>query len=551
MLVSSAFFGVAFLFIAFRLADVMILREFSGWTASKVSSSTSTLSRQEILDRNGEVIATTLSTASIYANPKVILDAKEAAMTLSKILPHSDYNSLLKKLQTKRGFIWLARHVSPALMHEVTLLGIPGIYAQKEEKRVYPHGSLFSHVLGCCGVDNEGLSGLEKFFDKLLKEASAPLVTSLDLKAQHVVFDELSRAIEHYEALGGNAIVLEIPTGKIVAMVSKPDFDPNTSNDRGGAATFNRNTLGVYECGSVFKILNTAIALETKTATLNTRYDATHPIRVGRFNIKDFKGKNRILDVREAFIYSSNIAHAKMALDIGAKLQQEYLERFGMMKSPTIELPEIGPPLVPKTWRDVTVMTVSYGYGISVSPLQVAIAMSAVLRNGVMKPATLLETPVHSSVRRSSCADGVPVISPKISQNIRDLMRLVMTDGTARSANVPGYDVIGKTGTAYKIQAKGYTENARITSFIGAFPHHAPRYLLLIMLDDPKPVKATKEHKGTYGYATAGWNAAPTAGRMIVRLAPILGVSPVESESSSSLSETSGHLIQVNGTKRG
>ena len=539
MIVSSGFFGVIFLFVVLRLADVMIWRDFDakpspsskwGEIGGADAPYANPFSRQEILDCNGEVIATTLSTSSVYANPKILLNVEEAALKLSQILPDLDYKTLLKKLQLNRGFVWIARHISPDLQHAVTLLGLPGIYIQKEEKRVYPHGSLFSHTLGYCGMDNEPLAGLEKFCNKELEGHEGPLVTSLDLKAQHVVFDELSYAVEHYKAEGGNAIVIEIPTGKIRAMVSLPDFDPNSSANRSGIATFNRNTLGVYECGSVLKILNTAIALETKTATLQSHYDASCPIKIGRFKIDDFRGKYRVMDVQEGFVLSSNILHAKMALDIGAERQKYYLEKFGFMNTPQLELPELGAPILPQTWREITVMTIAYGYGISVSPLQVVAAMAGILNNGIMVPATLLE---KTSTQKQKSRT---IISKKTSQKIKDLMRLVVTIGTAKTANVPGYDVIGKTGTAHKVQAKGYSKKARITSFVGAFPYHAPRYLVLIMLDDPKPIE------GTHGYATGGWNVAPTAGRLIARLAPLLGVPPVEKESAES---SLGNFIDV------
>lgn len=525
ILVSSAGFGVLFLFLALRLADIMIWRDFDqrprpsqDCMLSRHHSGFPLFSRQDILDCRGEVIATTLSTSSIYANPKIILDHKEAALRLSQVLPDTDYNTILRKLETDRGFVWIARHISPALQHAIMLLGIPGVYVQKDEKRVYPHGSLFSHVLGYCGVDNDALAGMEKSCTQVIESSYKPLITSLDLRAQHVLFDELSYAVKHYEADGANAILMEIPTGKIRAMVSLPDFDPHAPSNSDGHSTFNRNTLGVYECGSVFKIANTAIALETNTATLFTRYDASCPIKVGRFKIEDFKGKYRVLDVREGFIYSSNILNAKMALDIGSTQQKNYLQKLGLMEPVPLELPEIGTPLIPKVWRDSTVMTVSYGYGISVTPTQVAVAMSALVNDGrVINPTLLENSPLEKRLRGQ-------VISAATSAKIRDLMRLVMTEGTARAANVPGFEIIGKTGTAYKLKGKEYCRQERITSFIGAFPKRSPRYCLLLMLDNPKAVK------GTYGYATAGWNAAPTAGRMIARLAPLIGVTPVVEE---------------------
>jgi cell division protein FtsI (penicillin-binding protein 3) len=514
-LVSAGVFLLGFGIISFRLSEVMLFRSERVIVSTDYEQLPSYVAkRADIVDRNGEILATHLVTASVYANPKVIINPEEAALKLSKLIPELYYDTLLKKLKSDKGFVWVIRHIPPRLQNEINRLGIPGVYLQKDERRVYPYGNLVSHVLGYCGVDNEGLAGVEKYFDQQLRQDASALQLAIDIRIQHIIYDELKTAIATFMAEGGNAMVMDVDTGEILAMVSLPDFDPNLPNQNLLEATFNRNTLGIYECGSTFKIFNTAISLESGKANLTSRYDATTPIKIGSKQIKDFKGKNRVLDVKEVFIYSSNIGSAKMALDFGAELQKQYLGRFGLLSAPTIELPEVGAPLVPKTWREVTTMTIAYGYGIAVSPLMLLDAIRVVIKGKKTSNATLLK-------RNSQLLpeDGIEVVSEKTARSIRWLMRLVATEGTARKADVPGYNVIAKTGTAHKKEGRSYSD-AKLSSVVVAFPEENPKYILNVFLDNPKPTKAT------YGYATGGWTAAPVAGRIVARLAPLVGVQP-------------------------
>lgn len=514
-LAAGALFLVLFMVIGVRLADVMLIRSSSDSQLAEGQKKLPLLaSRGDIIDRNGEILATHLVTASVYANPKVILNPEEAAFKLSKLLTDVSYATLLKRLKSDKGFIWITRHISPRVQDAINHLGIPGIYLQRDERRVYPFGRLVSHVLGYSGVDQEGLAGIEKYFDERLKKNSEPLQLSLDVRVQHIVYDELLKGIAEFQAEGGNAMVMDLETGEVLSMVSFPDYDPNLPNQNAVSATFNRNTLGIYECGSTFKIFNTAIALNTGTAKLSSRYDATSPIHVGHQTIKDFKPQNRILDVQEVFVHSSNIGSAKMALHFGADTQKAYLKQFGMLSPASIELPEIGAPLVPKTWREVTTMTVAYGYGIAVSPLQAIAGFAGVIKGTSIQPTLLRRTAADTPM-------GARVISEKTSQQIRHLMRLSVKEGTTRKADVPGYEVIGKTGSAHKNQRGGYHNQAKTTSFVGAFPKDNPKYIIVLFIDNPKPTKYT------YGYATAGWTAAPIGGRIISRMAPFLGVMPI------------------------
>lgn len=523
-LVMGGVFCLAFLLVTVRLFDVMVFHPGTNALPGRVAVvERDTLRRADIVDRSGQILATHLVTASVYANPKVIMDAEEAALKLSKLIPSLKYETLYKKLKSDKGFAWIVRHIPPKLQHEVNLLGIPGIYLQKDQRRVYPHGNLVSHILGYCGIDNVGLAGVEKHFDARLRKESQALQLGIDVRVQHIVRDELSKAVAEFRAEGANAIVMNVGTGEILAMVSLPDYDPNLPNQNTPEATFNKNTLGIYEAGSVFKIFNTAIALESGKVKLDSVYDASEPIRVGSKRITDFGGKNRPLDVSEVFVYSSNIGSAKIALDLGSEMQRRYMGRLGLLGAPTLELPEIGAPLVPKNWNDVTTMTVSYGYGIAVSPLMLLDAVRTVIMGGKKSPMTLLKRDENGLDH----GNDQQVISSKTAAHIRNLMRRVVTEGTAKRADVPGYEVFGKTGTAHRNDGRVGYNTSRRTTFVGGFPVSNPKYILIVYLDNPKPTKETR------GYATGGWTAAPVSGRIISRMAPLLGVQPVSDEEES------------------
>jgi cell division protein FtsI (penicillin-binding protein 3) len=474
------------------------------------------MDRADILDRNGVLLATSLATGSLYANPKLVLDPAVAAARLVRVLPDLGEKDTAEKLASDRSFVWLRRNLTPREQYAVNRLGIPGLFFQREERRVYPHGPLASHVIGFTDIDTRGLAGVEQHFNERLKQSAQPLRLSLDIRVQHLVREELAAAVEEFHAIGGAAMVLDIRTGELLAMVSLPDFDSNAPAQSEPETRFNRNTLGVYEPGSTFKIFNTAMALDYGTTTMTGGYDATKPIHIARFTISDYKPKKRWLSVPEIFMHSSNIGSVRMAMDVGRDRQREFLDRLGFLKPPSIELPEVGGPLVPSPWREINSMTIAFGHGISITPLQLVSGTAAVVNGGIMRPVTL--------IRRDEATPppGRRVISARTSEQMRRLMRLVVEKGTAKSSNVPGYVVGGKTGTAEKIVNGRYKRDARISSFVGAFPMNAPRFVVYAMLDEPKGNKAT------HGYATAGWVVAPAVGRMITRLAALQGISPVD-----------------------
>lgn len=515
---------IIFLVISYRLADVMIMSQYRQMPA-KTFNQEEIIQKADIVDRNGELLATSLTTASCYADPSVVIDIEETANKLSKIQGMPSAEKIKQKLSDKnKHFVWVMRHVIPGLQEKVMDLGLPGIKFQKDYKRIYIHGNLFSHTIGYTDIDGAGMCGLERQFSDELKQhglSGKRLVTTLDLRLQSIVHEEISNAIKKYSAQGGNGILMRT-NGEVLAMVSLPDYDPNDLKHVKIENMFNRNTLGVFEQGSIMKILNVAIALDSGYANPGSIFDATEPIRIGRFKITDFKGKHRPLTLTEAFVYSSNIASAKMAQMFGAKVQREYMSKLGMLGTPEIELPERGHAIVPAYWQDITCMTISYGYGLASTPLQTLTAVTSIVNEGIkVSPTLLLRKSQDNSTEER-------IVSRETSTLVREMMRAVVCYGTGKKADMPGISIIGKTGTAYKLKGRSYGSDGnrqRITTFIGGFPKDKPQYMLLISLDDPK---ATSE---TCGYATAGWNIAPTAHKIFERIIPILNDGTIQKES--------------------
>ena len=515
LLATGVLFAFAYLVISARLVDLSMMESTEGPRNTPIAFSGKTLgSRSDIMDRNGILLATSLPTAALYANPRHILDADRAAARLSLALPGLDRGKIRKKLAADSSFVWLSRNLTPKHHHAVNRLGIPGIYFQRTQRRVYPQGRTAAHALGLTDIDGNGLSGMERYFDQSLRESVSGLELSLDIRVQSILRDSLLRASAEFSAIGAAGLVLDVTSGEVLAMASLPDFDPNRTRQAKGAAHFNRVTKGVYEMGSTFKLFTTAMALDSGTVNLRDGYDASRPIHIARFTISDYHGKNRWLSVPEILVYSSNIGTAKMALDVGTRTQRAYLARLGLLSRPGIELPEVGRPLTPNRWREINTMTISYGHGIAVSPLQLSSAVAAIANGGVLHSPTLLKRKSWHNI------PGHRVLSAKTSLEMRRLMRLVVKSGTGRKAEVAGYRIGGKTGTADKPGKNGYSDRRVIASFVAAFPTDAPRYVVLALLDEPKGTKKT------HGYATGGWLAAPVVKHVVRRIAPLLGIRP-------------------------
>jgi cell division protein FtsI (penicillin-binding protein 3) len=534
LMVAAALFALAFSAVALRLAEVVLL---PAATAEVQIARSHPLGppppvRADLLDRDGRLLATTLESPSLYADPRQIIDAHEATRAITSVLPQLDPKEVYARLTSGKSFVWIKRHLTPREEYEVNRLGVPGLQFDPEERRVYPYGDLAAHVVGFCGIDNNGLAGIERALDRKIRSSPGPIQLSLDARVQFILREELQKVIDDFTAKGAAGIVMDVRTGEIIGMVSLPDFDPNhpgaidpdlppeeekQERDR----TFNKITLGEYEMGSAFKIFNTAMALDGGTATMTSAYDAIHPIHIGRFTITDYHGKHRMLSVPEIFMYSSNIGSARMALQAGADRQKAFLARLGLLKPATFPFDEVSKPRFPNPWREVNVITIAYGHGIAVSPLSVATAVSAIVNGGMLRPATILKIPP------GDVPAGKRVISAETSEQMRKLLRLVVEYGTARFAEAPGYVVGGKTGTAEKNKGGHYELKKLMSDFVGVFPMQAPRYLVLTLVDEPHGTKAS------HGYATAGWTVVPASGRIIERIAPILGVEPVDETSPS------------------
>lgn len=517
LIVTAGLFLVAFLVIAARLVDLTVLSGAAETVqrprAHRVNDAV--VRRADITDRNGILLATSLPTVSLYANPTEIIDADEAAAKLAKVLPEASETELRARLSGDRTFVYLRRHLTPRQQQEVNDLGIPGLYFEDSERRVYPQGALVSHVVGLTDWDNKGIAGVEKTFDGQLAGAHQPVRLSLDVRVQTILRNELAHAVAQFRAVGAVGLVLDVNTAEILAMVSLPDFDPNAPATTTSEAMFNRATLGVYEMGSTFKLFNTAIGLDSGKASMTSGYDASSPIHISRFTISDFHGKNRWLSVPEILVHSSNIGSAKMAVDFGTETQKVYMGRLGMLRPASVELPEVGAPLVPSPWREINTMTIAYGHGIAVTPLQVATGVATLVNGGRHIQPTLVRRPPGAEL------PAVQAIKAATSEHMRQLMRMVVTQGTGSKAEVPGYEVGGKTGTAEKLGASGgYRKKSLLSSFVGAFPMSNPRYAVVAWIDEPQ---GTKE---TYGYATGGWTAAPVVGRVVAQVAPMLGIRP-------------------------
>ncbi len=516
LLVTAAVITLAFVGIGARLIDLTVIGGTeSDDRAGLVTQPPALLSRADIVDRNGVVMASSLPTASLYADPKDIIDPKDAAQKISGIFPEIDPVKLADNLSRGGRFVWIKRNLSPEQQLSANRLGLPGFAFINEERRIYPHGGLNAHVLGATDIDGNGIAGVEAYFDQRLRQSSTPLALSLDVRVQSILRAELAAAVSEFKAIGAAGVVYDVRTGETVAMVSLPDFDPNDRATYQGDARFNRATKGVYEMGSTFKLFTAAMALDSGTVNMMGGYDATKPIQISRFTISDYHGKNRWLSVPEIIVHSSNIGAAKMALDVGGSGQQAYLGKFGLLRDAALELPEIGHPMAPNPWRDINTMTISYGLGIAVSPIQLAAAIGSLANGGILRPATLLKHDPAMPV------PGERILSSETSDKMRLLMRLVVTKGSGRKAEAKGYFIGGKTGTAEKQFEGRYRHKAMISSFVGAFPIHDPRYVVFAMIDEPVG------NKRTFNYATGGWVAAPVVGRVVAQIGPLLGITPL------------------------
>ena len=477
--------------------------------------------RGDIVDRDGQPLASSIDVWSIALQPtKVIGDKLVLARNLAKLMPEKDEASYFAMIRSGKPFFYLRRRASPQLVEAINALGEPGMALERTPDRLYPQTSLAAHVLGFTDIDGHGAAGVERAFDKRLSDPATrgePLTLSISSKVQQALEHELNTAMTEFSAIGAAGVVMDIHTGEVLAMTSLPTLNPNVAGQGSPEARFNRATLGVYELGSTFKPFTVAMAMDSGIVkSMGQMYNCPKEFHYGKVIVHDTHPYGRACSVAEIMMESSNIGTAQIALQVGAARQREFLTKMGFMAPVAIELRERGRTLTPgNDWGEIATMTVGYGHGIAVTPLHLATGYATLFNGGVYHPATILKVdkihPVGPAHR---------VFTEETSYKSRSLLRLVVMKGTGKNADAPGYRIGGKTGTAEKIVGGHYTSASVVTTFAGVFPMEEPRYVIIAMLDDPKPTPKT------YGFHTAGWNVAPLVGRTVSRIAPMLGVRP-------------------------
>ncbi len=527
--------ALAMMLLFAAIGGQMLNLAFAGRNEARLASAEPIVrvhARPDIVDRNGRIIATDVDAASLFADPALLLDLDEVIEKLTLALPLLDEAELRKSLGDRnRRFAWIKRGMAPVEAQRVHDLGLPGLAFRREPKRVYPTGALTGHIVGQVNVDNRGQAGLERYIDETMGLDAVSGATasrlkqvrlSLDLGVQHSVADELKSAMTRYTATAAAGLVLDIRSGEILAAVSLPSVDSNRPAEVLDPSRPERLQGGVYELGSIFKMLTVAMALEEGRATLEKTYDVTKPIEIGRFTIKDAHPSPVPLSVRDIFLQSSNVGAGLLALEGGTERQLMFLARLGLTEQMRTETGTVAPPLLPKRWDRIETVTISYGHGLAVAPMQFASAAAALLNGGYRVTPTYIatETPILGKATREAIREAI--LMPATSAAMREIMRLNVTsrNGTGHRADVTGYRVGGKTGTAEMPGENGYQRRSVISSFAGAFPMDEPRYLTLISLFEPQPTAETRNQ------ITAAVNAAPVTARIVTRIAPILGILP-------------------------
>jgi cell division protein FtsI (penicillin-binding protein 3) len=518
-------FALGYVVIGGRLAMFAVSSEAQGARRIGPQDAIAT-ARPDIVDRNGEILATDVRTPSLFGEPRRIVDLDEATELLTAVMPEIDAAELRERLASKRRFVWLKREITSRQREQIHRLGLPGIGFMPENKRVYPNGAEVSHLIGHVNIDNQGIAGIEKWLDSTgladlhmagfaSEHLQAPVELAVDLRVQHALRDELMAARRKFKAIAAAGLVTDVRTGEIVSMVSVPDYDPNNPREGLDPARINRLTTGVFEMGSTFKALTLAMALDSGKVTLKSAFDASLPLHYGKFTIHDYHAQNRVLSVPEIFTYSSNIGTARMALSLGVEHHKWFLRKMGQLDRLRTELPESAEPLVPRRWGELNTVTIAFGHGLSVAPLQAMMAVGALMNGGNLIPPTFLKRTEQEATKLAK-----RVVKAETSDKMRYLMRLNVEKGTATRADVKGYYVGGKTGTSEKVVGGRYSKTKVLTAFTAVLPADAPRYAVLIMLDEPQPLAET------HGFATSGWNAVPVGGDVISRIAPLLGIEP-------------------------
>jgi cell division protein FtsI (penicillin-binding protein 3) len=501
--------------------------------SASIGSGDAVASRPNIIDRNGLLLATDLNMVSLYAEPRRIVDADEVVEKLAMVVPNLDWSETHRRLRSDSAFQWLRRQLTPKQQSDILALGLPGIGFRPEKRRIYPGGATASHIVGHVNVDNQGLAGMERYLDQQgladLRAAGLtndirlePVKLSIDLRVQNIVREVAAKAMADYQAEAAGAVILDVDTGEVLAMASVPDYDPNAPSRKLADGSidkeyekgwFNRISNATFEMGSTFKSFTLAMGLDEGKINLTSVVDASRPIRMGGFTIRDFKGKNRPLSIPEVFQYSSNIGTAAVADMVGIEGHQQFLTRLGLLSKMETEMPGVATPTQPKTWKKINSVTISFGHGVATTPLQTAVAAAALMNGGFLVPPTFLPRS-----RDEAQALAIRVLKEKTSADMRYLYDWNGQKGSGRNAQVEGFHVGGKTGTADKVINGRYAKNINFNAFVAAFPMEKPRYIVLSIIDAPRT--------GENGGRTAASTAAPMIKAIIGRVAPLLGVEP-------------------------
>ena len=514
LMIGMIIFGAIIGFIVLRLIYLAAFGDHAGRKGGAIDLAPQ---RGDVVDRDGQSLAVTIDAWTIGIQPAQVIGDKFAlAQKLAELMPEKDAATYLAMLRSDRKFYYLRRRAAPGLVDAINALGEPGLALSREPDRLYPQTALAAHVLGYTDVDGNGSSGIERAFNDRLTDPAKrgqPLMLSISSPIQQALEHELLSAMNQFSAIGAAGVILNIHTGEVLAMTSLPQLNPNAAGNGSPEARFNRATLGVYELGSTFKPFTVAMAMDKGTIkSMGQMYNCPGQLHVAGRTINDTHPFGRACSVAEIMMESSNIGSAQIADQIGAKTQREFLKQMGFLDKVEVELRERGRTLSPgANWNQIETMTVGYGHGIAVTPLHLASGYATLFNGGMYRPATLLKVD-----RNHPAGKARRVFSEDTSYKMRALLRLVITKGTGKKADAPGYRVGGKTGTAEKY----HNRSLKVTSFAGVFPMDEPRFVMVMMLDEPK---ATAE---TFGFSTAGWNIAPAFGRTVSRIAPMLGVRP-------------------------
>jgi len=512
MLMMLVFAGITFI-IASRLVLLQIFSE----RAVSADGNPLLPARGDIVDRNGVPLARSFDAWTIGVHPaKLVGDPADVAAKLAELMPEKSAADYLRLLKSTKTFVYLSRRAMPEMISAVNAIGEPGIVFEREPERLYPNLGLAAHVLGYTDLDGQGAAGVERAFNERLARPDLrgqPVELAMDARVQQALEAELGAAMAKFSAIGAAGIVMDIKTGEVLAMTSLPELNPNAPGRGSMEARFNRATLGVYELGSTFKPFTVAMGMDDgHVKSLGQMYDCPRALHVGNHTISDTHPFGRPCSVAEIMKESSNIGTAKIAAQLGGPRQKEYLRRMGFLEKVSIELKERGRTLTPgANWGEAATMTVGFGHGIAVTPLHLASGYATLLNGGIWRPATLLKRGPGNPVPQ-----GRRVFSEDTSYKMRALLRLVVTHGTGKKADAPGYRIGGKTGSAEKY----HNRSLLVTTFAGVFPMDDPRYVVVAMLDEPKAISET------YGFRTAGWNVAPVVSKVVSRIGPVLGVQP-------------------------